>query len=104
MRRIATVVLLLLVVLAGAYSALWFVIAGRIESEIAQWAERERQRRLDVAWQRLEVAGFPLAFRVMAREVRLRDLMPGRAAELRAPLIQASAHPWNFRSWTIDVP
>ncbi len=30
--------------------------------------------------------------------------MPGRAVEIRVPLVQASAHPWNFRSWAIDVP
>jgi hypothetical protein len=104
MRRIATVVLLLLLILLGAYSALWFVIAGRITDEIGQWAERERQRRFDVSWERLGVFGYPLAFRVTASEVRLRDLVPGRAAELRAPQVEATARPWNFRSWAIEVP
>jgi hypothetical protein len=104
MRRVATIVLLLLLLLGGAYTALWFFIADRMADEIAQWAERERSRKLDVAWENLRVGGYPLAFRVQARGLRFRDLVPGRAAELRVPLIEASARPWNFQSWAIDVP
>jgi hypothetical protein len=104
MRRIATVVLLLLFVLFGGYTALWFVIADRMRDEIVQWAAREREHKLDVSWENLRVGGYPLAFRIEAGGLRLRDLMPGRAAEARAPLMQASAHPWNFRSWAIALP
>jgi hypothetical protein len=104
MRRISTVVLLLLVVLFGAYTALWFVIADRMTDEIAQWAAQERQHKLDVSWETLRVGGYPLAFRIAASELRVRDLMPGRAAEARAPLMQASASPWNLGSWTIALP
>src|SRR3954454_4838461 len=103
MRRIATVVLLLLLVLFGAYTALWFYVANRMSDEIAQWAARERQHRLDVSWETLEVGGYPLEFRVTANGLRVRDLMPGRATELRIPVMQASPHPWNFRSWAIDA-
>src|SRR5436305_8048196 len=98
MRRIATVVLLLFLVLFGAYSALWFFIADRMTDEIAQWAEGERQHRLDVSWDKLRVGGYPLAFRIEASGLRVRDLMPGRPAEARAPQMQARAYPWNFRS------
>jgi hypothetical protein len=104
MRRIATVVLLLLIVLFGAYTALWFVIADHMADEIAQWAESERQHRLDISWDKLRVGGYPFAFRVEASGLRFRDLMPGRAAEARAPLMRASAHPWNLRSWAIALP
>jgi hypothetical protein len=104
MRRIATVVLLLLVVLLGAYTALWFFIAGRIGDEIAHWAERERQGMLDVSWEGLRVGGYPLEYRVAASGVRLRDPMPGRLIETRVPVIEATARPWNFRIWAIDAP
>ena len=30
--------------------------------------------------------------------------MPKRAAELRAPLVEARAAPWNFRSWAVAAP
>jgi Uncharacterized protein conserved in bacteria (DUF2125) len=30
--------------------------------------------------------------------------VPGRAVEVRVPLMQASTQPWNFQAWTIDVP
>src|SRR3954447_14714463 len=101
MRRIATVVLLLLLVLFGAYTALWFYIANRMSGEIAQWAARERQHRLDVSWETLEVGGPPVGLPITANGLRIRDLMPGRPAELRMKLIQASARPWNLQSWAI---
>jgi hypothetical protein len=104
MRRIATVVLLLLLVLFGAYTALWFFIANRMTDEIAQWAARERQHKLDVSWKTLDIGGYPLVFRIEATAMQARDLMPGRAASLLVPLMQASAYPWNFRSWAIEAP
>src|SRR4051812_32128221 len=104
MRRIATVVLLLLLVLFGAYTALWFFIADRMADEIVQWAERERQHKLDVSWDKLHVGGYPFAFRIQASGLRVRDPGRGRAAEARAPLIEASAYPWNFRSWALALP
>jgi hypothetical protein len=104
MRRIATGVLLLLLVLFAAYTALWFYVANRMTDEIAQWAARERQHRLDVSWDLLRVRGYPLAYRIEANGLHVRDLMPGRAAELLVPQVQASANPWNFRSWTIETP
>src|SRR4051794_21135312 len=104
MRRIATVVLLLLLVLFGAYTALWFYIANRMTDEIAQWAARERQHKLDVSWETLDVGGYPLEFRITANGLQVRDLMPGRGAGVQVPLMHASAYPWNFRSWAIDAP
>jgi len=104
MRRIATVVLLLLLVLFGAYTALWFVIADRMQDEIAQGAERERQNKLDISWEKLRVHGYPLAFRIEASGLRLRDLMPKRAAEVQAPLVEARAAPWIFRFWEVAAP
>jgi hypothetical protein len=104
MRRVATIALFLLVFLFGAYTALWFVIADRIGDEVSAWAEGERQHKLDLSWDRLRVRGYPLVFRIEASGLSLRDLVSGRAAEIRAPLIKASAYPWNFRSWAVDLP
>src|SRR3954447_904813 len=97
MRRIATIVLLLLLVLFGAYTALWFFIADRMQDEIAHGAERERQNKLDISWEKLRVHGYPLAFRIEASGLRLRDLMPKRGADLEALWLEERAGPWNFR-------
>lgn len=104
MRRIAILGLILFLVLFGAYTALWFFVAGRMTHEVASWAERERPHKLDVSWEALRVGGYPFAFRIVASEVRLRDLTPGRAAEIRLPTIEASAHPWDLQSWAVDAP
>ena len=66
MRRVATVFFLLLLVLFGVYTALWFFIADRMTDEIAQWAARERSRKLDVTWETLRVRGYPFVFRIEA--------------------------------------
>jgi hypothetical protein len=103
MRRVATIVILLLLVLFGGYTALWFFVADQIEREISRWAEA-RPEKFAVSWDTLGVGGYPLAFRVEAGGLRVRDLTPGRTIEFRAPDLTASAHPWNFRLWQIAAP
>ena len=104
MRRLGIVTLVLLLVLFGFYSAAWFFVADRMTQEISHWAEETRPRSLDASWSGLRVGGYPLAFRVEASEVRLRDLMRGRELELRAPIVSARARPWNFAVWEIEAP
>ena len=101
MRRLGIVVVVLLLVLCGVYTAAWFFVADRIKQEIIRWADGERPRNLDASWATLDIAGFPLAFRIKASEVRLRDRMRGREAELHTPVLSARARPWNFGVWQI---
>lgn len=104
MRRLGIVVVVLLLALSGFYSAAWFFVADRMAQEIAHWADSERARNLDLSWARLDIAGYPLAFRIEASEVRLRDRMRGREAELHTPVLSARARPWDFRVWQIAAP
>ena len=103
MRRLG-IVLFVLLLAFGLYTGLWFFIADRMAASIAQWADEARPRRLDLTWQSLTVAGYPLAFRIELSAARLRDTASGRALELRTPLLSASARPWNFRLWTVSAP
>jgi hypothetical protein len=102
------VAILLLVAAVGAYSAYWFVAAGRIEGGFGQWAGSLRPQHLDLSWKALRVGGFPLVFRVKLSEAQLRSNRPGGApgqpAELRLPLLSGTARPWNLRVWRLAAP
>lgn len=102
--RLGLAVAVPLVVLVGAYTAFWFIVAGRIEGGIGQWAESVRAQNLDVSWRTIRVAGYPLAFRVEASEARLREAMNEPRGEVRTALLSGSARPWNFRVWQLSAP
>jgi hypothetical protein len=98
------VAVVLLLVLAGAYTAVWFVVAGRIEDGVVQWAQSVRAQNLDVSWQKLGVGGFPFAFRIEMADARLQAHASVPAVEAQIKRLSASAYPWNFRVWRLDAP
>src|SRR5216684_7654104 len=61
--RLGLAVAVLLVAICGAYGAFWFVVAGRLEDGVTQWAQSLRAQNLDLSWRSIRVGGFPLAFR-----------------------------------------
>ncbi len=102
--RLGLAAALVLFAVFGAYSAYWFVAAGRIEEGVGQWAGSLRAQNLDLSWNAIRVGGFPLAFRVELNEARLRDRATTPIAEVQAPLLSGSARPWNFRVWHLAAP
>jgi hypothetical protein len=95
---------LLLVLALGGYTAFWFVVAGRIEDGIGEWAQAQRAQNIDLSWQAMRVDGFPLAFRVELRDATLRDLAVPPRGELRLPVLEAVVRPWGLRRWDIAAP
>jgi hypothetical protein len=93
-----------LLMLLGAYSAYWLIVARRIENGVTVWAQSMAERRVDAAWQTLRVAGFPVEFRVDLKNVALRDRSVEPAPELRIPALSASTAPWDFDDWRLDAP
>lgn len=96
--------LVVLLLLLGAYTAFWFVAAGRIEDGIVAQADSLRRQNLELAWSAIRVSGFPLAFDVGLSEARLRAAATTPQTELRAPVLSVSARPWNFREWRLSAP
>jgi hypothetical protein len=97
---LALAAVLLVVVLAG-YSAFWFVAASRFENGVTLWAQSLRTQDLDLSWRSSRVTGFPLAF---ALELSDASLRAPNAGEVRLPLLTATASPWNFRVFRLDMP
>jgi len=105
MRRATILALVgILVVAFGAYSAIWWVAAGKIKLAAGDWAQAVHQRQIDVSWQDIRVAGYPFTFRLELSDVVLADKAPDPAVELRAPQMSASIWPWNFHEVWLDVP
>ncbi len=98
------IAVLLLLVVCGAYTAFWFVVAGKLEEGLTEWAQSAPAQKLDVSWRTLRVGGFPLAFHIELSDAALRDGAITPPAELHAPLLSGSARPWNFRAWRLTAP
>ena len=82
--RLGLVMLVALLVTAGAYTIYWLVVAGRIEASVVDWAQSQRADKIEASWQKLEVSGFPAAFRIGLGSAELRDgegRLPERKAE-----------------------
>jgi hypothetical protein len=102
--RLGLAAAVLLIAICGAYSVFWFVVAGRLEDGVAQWAGSLRAQNLDLSWGAMRVGGFPFGFRVVLSEARLRGSATTPNGELRVKLLSGSARPWNFRLWQLTAP
>lgn len=94
----------ILVVAFGAYSAYWWVAAGKIKLAAGDWAQAAHQKQLDVSWQDIRVGGYPFAFRLELTEMVASDKASNPPVELRAPQLSASIWPWDFHDVWLDAP
>jgi hypothetical protein len=102
--RLGLAIAALLLTVFGAYAAFWFVIAGRIEDGVAQWAGSLRAQNLDLSWRTIRVGGFPLTLSVTLSEARLRNLATTAPnSELQVPLLSGNASLWNLRVWQVTA-
>jgi hypothetical protein len=93
----------ILVVAFGAYSAFWWVAAGKIKLAAGDWAQAAHQKQIDVSWQDIRVAGYPFTFRLEFSDVVVTDKAANSPIELRAPQLSASIWPWNFHEVWLDA-
>jgi hypothetical protein len=97
------IAILLLIAGIGAYTAFWFIVAGKIEDGLKEWAQSARDQKIEASWRGLRVSGFPFAFRVELTEAALRDEAINPPAEIRMPLLAGSTRPWRFRVWHLTA-
>ena len=94
----------ILVIGIGAYSAYWWVAAGKIKEAAAAWQQSEQAQKIDVTWQTLRVAGYPFSFRLEASSFSLKTSASNPPVELAAPTLSASLKPWNFHNFWFWAP
>jgi hypothetical protein len=102
--RFGLVVVALLLVLLGAYTAYWLVVARQITDGVVAWAQTEHAEKIDALWEKIGVEGFPFVCRVALENAVLRDGRLTPSPELRIPALSASARPWDFASWRLMAP
>jgi hypothetical protein len=102
--RLGLAVVALLLVLLGAYTAYWLIVATRISDGIAAWAQTERAEKVDISWQKVGVNGFPFGWRVELENAVLRDGRLTPSPELRIPAVSATVRPWDFGGWQLTAP
>ena len=101
--RLGLAILAALLVTAGAYTIYWYVVAGEIKDGVIAWAQAVRADKIDVSWQKIDVAGFPIAFRVELEAAALRDNAVSPSPEIRVPSLSGTARPWDFGNWRIEA-
>lgn len=102
--RFGLVILAVLLAIAGAYSAYWYIVAGQIEQGVVAWAQSARADKIDLSWREIRVTGFPVAVRVELETATLRDRAVIPSPELRVASISGTARPWNFADWRLIAP
>ena len=91
-------------ILFGAYAAYWLIVASQVRDGVSAWAQAQQARKVDIAWQKIGVGGFPLAYRVEFDNAALRDGRVSPAPEVRIPTLFAAARPWDFVDWQLAAP
>src|SRR4051812_21227620 len=97
------IAILLLIASFGAYTAFWFIAAGKIEDGLKEWARSARDQKIEASWRGLRVSGFPFAFRVELTDTALRDEAINPVTEIRLRLLAGSTRPWRFRVWHLPA-
>lgn len=102
MKRLLLSLAALAVFFAALWSGYWIHVAREVRGEIVAWAEARRAEGLTLVWDRLDVGGYPLAFRVRADRLLVSDARGGPPWELRVPELIGTAPAWSLRRWRLS--
>lgn len=98
-RRCLLIVLALLLVAAGAYTAFWFHAAGRVRDGLAAWTSARLAQGYSVAYDGPEISGYPWHLRIRLDRIAL--AAPGGRWRWSGDAVQAKLMPWAFRRITL---
>lgn len=99
--RLGLAIIAALLVIFGAYTVYWFVVAGQIKDGVVAWAQSARADKIDISWQKIRVVGFPISFRVELDSAALRDGAVTPSPEVRIPSLSGIARPGDFATWRL---
>jgi hypothetical protein len=99
-RRRLIVLALAVVALVVVVVAVWHLLARRLETQVALWADARRAEGFDLSWSDHGIGGFPFGFRLDLADARIaRD---GWTAA--SPRLSASLLPWRLDSVDLAAP
>ena len=99
-RRLFAALAAAAVVMAVGYGVYWYAIAGTIRDGISQWAEARRAQGLEVAYEDLEIGGFPRRFTVTMTNPTL----AGAGWRWNALSLTAEARPFALERIAVTLP
>jgi hypothetical protein len=102
--RLAITTLLPLVLVAAAYGAYWFYLAGLVRDGIVDWAAARRAEGITVGWDGYAVGGFPGALRVTIEAPVFANSAATPGYEARGKRLIGEAWPWSPRQWRLAAP
>lgn len=98
--RYLVVVLVVLLVAAGGYTAYWFVTVRSLEAGLNKWAEQRRAQGYDLVWRNAHTGGFPFAFRIGLTDA---SIARGNSYRVAVPEIVGTASPLDLSRWRIEA-
>ena len=107
--RFSLVFGVLLTALLG-YAVYWFVLAGQIEQAVHNWTQQQNDNGLTIAYDGLEVSGFPYRMQIEIRNVRLGAAggaaLPGGQGhwQWHTPLLVGNVLPYRFNHIVMRAP
>jgi hypothetical protein len=103
MSRILRVLAIVAAALAAAWSGVWFLVAGTIESRVRAWAEAERAQETRIAFGGLAVDGFPMRWRLVATDYEIAREGPAPHV-LGGARFEALIVPWDLAAVPLRLP
>jgi len=98
-RRTAVIVGVTAIVLLAGWTAAWFFVRGEIERQTLAWIAQQRAQGTTVEHGAIEVAGWPLWWRITIEQPLLAPRQ-GMQGEWRGTRVQAWLRPWAY----LDIP
>lgn len=87
--------LILLAVLAAAYSGYWFWLARTFEQQLALWIDQQRAMGYQIEYAATEPTGYPLWIGLQLRDVTAAPTTASPAWRLDSALVPLSLAPWR---------
>ncbi len=97
-----------IVVLLVLYSVYWFVVATNLKDSIKPWVEERAGTGVQASFERIEISGYPMAFRVILTKPRLAASFfsassAGEGWRWEASRVIAEMKPWDFNAFRVDL-
>jgi hypothetical protein len=103
MRRPILILSAVLALAWAGYSGYWFYTAKRLSAGIGPWAEARRADGYTLQWRKLEVEGYPAAFRLHFADAAVAGVrpLPFTAA---LPMLVGETAAWDLQHWRLEAP
>lgn len=95
--------IILVVVLGGAYTAYWLYAQGQIRQSVLAWIDLQRESGYEIEHSRVRVGGYPFRFEVRLAEFSAAtpDGVEGWTVESGSAV--AVAMPYDFNHWIVEL-